>query len=265
MIRSIFLTLKRIFSEKSYWLCCVCVFGLCFTASVGTAGNGDPLNVLSYIFGDEKNPPGAESVVNLRGGSWLFMFMPIVSVLCFVNVICDDKKSRFLRCEIFRTGYYKFKAAKYLSSAISSGTATLLGFAAYTAFIILYFPRDEFAEINLAVILTEMFIYGIMSAVPALITAAFTNNKYLIACIPFLLKYCLSQLALQLSLDAYEDMWNPNLTLVKIGKIINPDSVNSVFSFSYSERLGVILINAFILFGGFAAYLFKKGGVDKGE
>lgn len=263
MIRAIFLTLKRIFSEKNYWLCCVCVFALCFTASVGTASNGDPLNVLSYIFGGEKNPPGAESILNLRGGSWLFMFMPIISGLCFVNAICDDKSSRFLRCEIFRTGYYKFKAAKYLSSAISSGIATLLGFAAYAVFVTLYFPENEFVKINLAVILTEMFIYGIMSAVPSLITSAFTNNKYLIVCIPFLMKYCLSQLALQISLEAYEDMWDPNLFLAKIGTIINPDSVNSVFS--YSERLGVILINAFMLCGGFAVYLFKKDGADKGE
>lgn len=263
MIRTIFFTLKRILSEKSYWLCCVCVFALCFTSAVGTASNGDPLNVLSYIFGGEKNPPAAETILNLRGGSWLFMFMPIISGLCVVNVLCDDKSSRFLRCEIFRTGYYKFKAAKYLSSVISSGISTLFGFAAYMVFIKLYFPEDEFVELTLAVILAEMFIYGVMSAVPALITAAFTNNKYLIVCIPFLLKYCLSQLALQISLNAYEDMWNPNLTLAKIGTIINPDSVNSVFS--YSEKLGVILINALILFGGFAVYLLKKGGADKGE
>ena len=95
MIKTCLLTLRRIFTEKSPWLCCACVFALCFTASVGTAENGDPLNVLSYIFGGEKNPPGADMIISSRGGSWLAMFLPIVSGLCFANVLCDDKSSKY--------------------------------------------------------------------------------------------------------------------------------------------------------------------------
>ena len=263
MIKTCLLTLRRIFTEKSFWLCCACVFALCFTASAGTAINGDQLNVLSYIFGDEKNPPGAETVLTHRGGSWLAMFMPIISGLCFANAICDDRSSHFLRYEVIRSGYYKLKLSNFVAGIISSGIITFIGFAAHSVFIKLYFPKDDFFEMNFAVIFAEMSIYGIMSAVPALITAAFTNNKYLIVCVPFLLKYCVSQLALQLTLNAYEDMWNPDLTMGKIGMLINPDSVSSVLS--YTDNLGIILINAGLLLVGCAVYLFRKGGVDKGE
>ena len=263
MIRTTLISLRRIFTEKSPWLCCACVFALCFTASVGTAQNGDLLNVLSYIFSGEKNPPSAYMIINSRGGSWLAMFLPIISGLCFVNVLCDDKSSGFQRCEIFRAGYYKLKAAKFLSALVSGGVVTVIGFSAFSVFTKSYFPNDGFVEINLAVIIAEMFIYGIMSAIPALIAAAFTNNKYLIVCVPFLLKYVLSQFAYKLSNDAFEDLQNPDLALAKLGMIIAPDSVSCVFTYPYTFE--IILINAVLLLVGFLVYLFRKGGVDKGE
>ena len=263
MIRATLITLRRIFTEKNCWLCCAFVFALCFTASVGMAENGDPLNVLSYIFGGEKNPPAADMIIDSRGGSWLAMFLPIVSGLCFANVISDDKSSKYSRFEVTRTGYRKLKAAKYLSGIISSGIATVIGFSAFSVLVRSYFPKDGFFEINLAILFSEMFIYGIISAVPALITAVFTNNKYLIVCVPFLLKYCVSQLAFRIFNDAYEDLWNPDLTLAKLGMLIDPNSVSCVFTYPYT--LEIILINAGLLLGGGAVYLFGKGGVDKGE
>ena len=263
MIRTTLITLRRIFTEKSCLLCCAFVFALCFTASVGVAENGDPLNVLSYVFGGEKNPPSADMIINSRGGSWLAMFLPIISGLCFANVICDDKSSKYTRCEVIRTGFYKLKAAKFLSALVSSGIVMAVGFAAFSFFIRSYFPKDGFVEINLAVIIAEMFIYGIMSAIPALIATAFTNNKYLIVCVPFLLKYVLSQFAYKLSNDAYEDLWHPDLALAKLGMLIAPDSVSFVFTYPY--KLEIIMINAVLLLGGGAVYLFVKGGVDKGE
>ncbi len=263
MIKLIFITLKRILTGINFWLCCVSVFALCFAAEVGIASNDDPLNVLNYIFGDERKLPSVNYILESRGGSWLFMFMPIIVGLCFVNALCDDKNSRFLRYEIFRAGYFKFKAAKYISSVISGGICVVVGFIPFAIFVEFYFPKDDFFEINLAVIFVEMFIFGIMSAVPALITASFTNNKYLIVCVPFMLKYCVTQLALRITIASYENIENPNLTLGKIGRIINPDSASTVFS--YPDKIGIILINVVLLLGGFTIYLFRKGGADKGE
>lgn len=264
MIRATLISLRRIFTEKSCWLCCACVFALCFTASVSVAENGDPINVLSYIFGDEINPPGADMIIDYRGGSWLAMFLPIISGLCFANVICDDRSSKYTRFEVIRMGYRKLKAAKFLSAVVSSGIVTLIGFSAFSVYIRLYFPKDDFVKINLAITLLEMFIYGMMSAVPALITAAFTNNKYLIVCVPFLLKYGLSQFAYKLSNDAFEDLYNPDLVLAKLGVLISPDSASCIFT-SPPYTLEIILINAGLLLGGCLVYLFRKGGVDKGE
>ena len=262
MIKLLFSTLKQIFSGINFWICAAGIFALSFTANVGTALNGDPLNVLSYIFG-ENGPISSGQILGTRGGSWLFLFMPIISGLCFVNILCDDKSSRFLRYEIFRAGYFRFKAAKYISSAVASGVCTILGFVPFAVFVEFYFPKDDFFEINLAAIFAEMFVFGIMSAVPVLITAVFTNNKYLIVCIPFMLKYCMTQIALRITTAAYENIGNPNLTLGKIGRIIDPNSVSSVFS--YPDKIGIIFINAVLLLGGFTIYLFRKGGADKGE
>lgn len=262
MSKSLFSTLKQILSGIDFGICCVGVFALCFTANVGTASNGDPLNVLSYIFGKE-SPPSAEQILGTHGGSWLFMFMPIIVGLCFVTVLCDDKNSRFIRYEIIRAGYFKFKSAKYISCAIGSGICAVIGFVPFVIFVENYFPKDVFFKINIPLIIVEMFIFGIISAVPCLITAAFTNNKYLILCVPFMLKYCVSQLSNMLSANAYENFESPDLTLGKIAQIINPDAICTIFS--YPEKVGIIAVNSAFLLGGFAIYLFRKGGADKGE
>lgn len=254
--------LKRVLSDKSYWLCCICVFALCFTAMVGTSGNGEQLNVLSYIFGGEKNPPDVQRILKTCGGTWLFMFMPIISSLCFVNVICDDVSSGFLRFELLRTDFYKLKAAKFIFGVASSGICMLLGFIAYAVCILLYFPRYNFEIINLAEVLVQVFALGIVSAVPGLVTAAFTNNKYLIVCAPFVLRYYATQLATRITDIAYEDFNNPNPLLAQIGIMINPNSMG--FVFSYPQPIGILSVNTLVLFCGFAIYYFKKGGADRG-
>ena len=77
MIKLLFSTLKQIFSGINFWICAAGIFALSFTANVGTALNGDPLNVLNYIFG-ENGPISSGQILSTHGGSWLFMFMPII-------------------------------------------------------------------------------------------------------------------------------------------------------------------------------------------
>lgn len=265
MIKITFLMLKNIILSRNFPICCVCVFLLCFSAAVGTNyATGDPLSVASYIIGSAENPPGVNDVLNTRGGSWLLMFLPVISGSCFAELLCDDKSSRFVRYEVFRTGYYRLKAAKCVSCMLSSGICTELGFAAFAAFTKIYFSGNfDLHKINFTAIMAEMFVLGIMFAVPGLVTAAFTVNKYLIVCFPFLLRYCSAQFSQMLSDAAYSDWQNPDLSLGQLSRLINPDSISSAFS--YPDSAGVILLNIFIMLAGTAVYIFRKGGADKGE
>ena len=103
MIKAVQIQLIKIFTSRSFWLCVLMASAMCFTATVGTALNGDNLSVFSYIMG-AKDPPSADYIINSRGGAWFAMFFPMLSALCLVNPICDDKKSKLQRFEIFRVG-----------------------------------------------------------------------------------------------------------------------------------------------------------------
>ncbi len=263
MIRAFQIQLIKIFTNKSFWLCVLITFAMCFTATVGTARNGDKLNVFSYIMGAE-NPPSADFIINSHGGVWFALFFPMISALCLVNSICDDKKSKFLRFEIFRTGVYKFNTAKYISSVLSSGICAVLGYVAFMVFCIIFFPMTGGIKLVqiIAQIIAEVFIFGVVSAVPALFTAAFTNNKYLIVCVPFLFKYCVIQFSSKLIYMAYADIQNIDKTLETLGNITNLDGILTVISYPSTE---IIITNAAILLLGSAAYIFVKGGADCGE
>ncbi len=259
MIKAVQIQLIKIFTGRSFWLCVLITFAMCFTATVGTARNGDNLIVFSYITGAE-DPPSADLIINERGGAWFAMFFPMISALCLVNSTCDDKKSKFQRFEIFRAGVYKFKAAKYLSGVLSSGICAVLGYAVFTAFCKIFFPTTD--KTDLAQIIAEIFIFGVVSAVPALFTAAFTDNKYLIVCVPFLFKYCVMQFSSKLVYTAYADIQHIDKTLETLGNITNLDGILTVISYPNAE---IIITNAAILPLGAAAYIFVKGGADRGE
>ncbi len=259
MIRAVRVHFVKILTGKSFWLCVLMTFAICFAATVGTAQNGDNLSVFSYIMG-AKNPPSADFIINSRGGAWFAMFFPMLSALCLVNSICDDKKSKLQRFEIYRAGVYKFKTAKYLSSVLSSGICAVLGYAVFTAFCIIFFQTTD--GINLAQILAEIFIFGVVSAVPALFTAAFTDNKYLIVCVPFLFKYCVIQLSSKLIYTAYADTQHIDKTFEMLGNITNLDGILTVISYPNAEK---IITNAAILLFGMIMYIFVKGGADCGE
>lgn len=206
------------------------VFFLCFSASIGyNLKNGDPLSVWYYFtkcdsdFLHSDFTYSAYNVAATRGGDWFSLFVPMISALCFVNVLCDEKTSHYIRYEVHRTGYFKFGASQFISSLFTSGLSITIGYGAFIIFSILNFPHlasyseeiresiftmysfsgiaeSIFQSFGIAslylLLLAEMFLYGMLAALPALLIVSFTNNKYLIVCIPFLAKYFVTQLSI---------------------------------------------------------------------
>lgn len=259
MIKAVRIQLINILTGKSFWLCVLLTFAMCFTATVGTARNGDDLSVFSYVVG-ENDPPSADFIINSRGGAWFAMFFPMISALCLVNSICDDKKTKFWRFEIFRTGLYEFKIGKYLSGVLSSGICAVSGYAVFMVFCEIFFQTT--GEINLIQIIAEIFIFGVVSAVPAFFTAAFTDNKYLIVCVPFLFKYCVIQFSSKMIYTAYADIRNIDKKFELLGNITNLDGILTIISYPSAEK---IITNTVILLLGAAAYILVKGGADCSE
>lgn len=285
MSKIINVTLKKIISDKNFWICSIITFLLCFTAIKGYDDRtGDDLNIWHYFV--HKDYDYLKSDISYcaymfaatKGGNWLSLFVPMISSLSFVNVLCDDKSSNYIRYEIYRSGYFKFKFAQFISITLSSGVCISIGYIAFVLFSILYFPHlseytyevkesfisycnfSTFAKLLLNnfgipvlyfLLIIENFFYGYVSALPALIVKSYTNNKYLIVCIPFLLNYFFTQLSLRLSGRAFSNIINPNSIKYICTEIIN--------------LTGVLLLNLILLAFAFIMFTVRRTGDDKGE
>ncbi|MGN1276111.1 MAG: hypothetical protein ACI4UK_03875 [Floccifex sp.] len=207
---------------------------------------------------------------------WFPMFIPIVAAFPIIPLICDEKNSRFRRITVFRTTKFSFNTGSFLSAMISGGLAVLLGFLLFTAAIYIMFPSIKDFDILMrrsfewwipetypyftklgypyltALKFCEVFLFGSFSAVPAFILTSIMKNKYLIICIPFFVKYMITQTYSKLYMSVYEDIENPNEQLASILEITNLDAIKNIFSYG-EEKWKNLLFYAILLI---IAYIF---------
>ena len=109
----------------------------------------------------------------------------------------------------------------------------------------------------------DMLIYGIVMSLFSLIVTAYTENKYLICCIPFMVAYCLTQLGSWLTGLAMQDPCNTDEVLLTIGNTASPLAANGIVSGASGVTLvcyyGVLILISFAVY-----VFFGKGGADKG-
>lgn len=281
--------LKRILGDKSFYICLLLIFAICFTASADyDFDKNQSLSVWDLIIDTQRIYTGNISfsacvVSGLKGGSWLNMFLPLLLPLCFVNALCDDKSSGFTRYEVIRTGYRRLKSAKYVSAVLASGICCLIGYFLYVLVVIIRFPHIDcydvqtyygFSDIQLGLFesigvlgiylvnMLDMFIYGIVMSLFSLIVAAYTENKYLICCIPFMAAYCLTQFGSWLTGLAVQDPGNTDEVLLTIGNTASPLAASGIVSGATAALAcyyGVLILLSFAVY-----VFFGKGGADKG-
>lgn len=200
-------------------------------------------------------------IQNARNG-WFMQFAPILGAFCFAPIITTEREENALRFQIFRASKLKYYISQFLAGIISAGIATALGYALFTAIAFPLFPSisemSEFAQMILSdwtfrfpKLLLGMFCFGAFHSAPALLLTSVLRNKYLIMCIPFFLKYGLTQAYQKLSQN-YFAYGNPDAKMRKIINAINPDGIVRI---NESNYVSVIVLFAILFVFLFAIYL----------
>ena len=212
------------------------------------------------------------------GNGWLSMFVPIVAAFGYIPLLCDEQSSKTVRYSIFRTNKLQFCMGKFISALLTGGLIVFVGYAVYGLFVWITFPNlGQYSEelrnllelkglsepITLKLLL--MFVYGCIWAVPAFLLSGFMKNKYLIICLPFIVKYALNQTIQRLYDFVWKDIENPNKNLDSFLKVISPDAIRDLF-----YRTGIIafivLLNITLMGSAFVIYRFiTNRRLDCGE
>lgn len=295
-LRLIKVNLCKVMTSVGFYACVLLTVLLCFTAQayqdIFENKNYSVIGVLLEFSREEmlaNSSFSAYQILSCVSSGWLSLFIPIIAAFPLMPLICDERESKSVRYSAFRSTKFSFSTGNFLTAMISGGLAVLCGFVLFAVSVYTLFPdiseypsglRDSaewwisgtyplFEKYGypymIALDLIELFLYGALSAIPALIMTALMKNKYLVLCIPFFLKYAAMQLHTGLLRNAYQDIENINENYLDILSVTEPDAIGNIFSYGETMWKNWIF-NIFLLIAAFVLYtVMMNRRVDFGE
>lgn len=228
------------------------------------------------------------NVIQRAASGWLTMFIPIISAFAYIPLVCDEYEAKSIRFEIFRTGKKNYHISRFITACFCGGIAVTIGYAIFSLIAVIVFPSISdyniyqqniyfemmsysFPELKnglalpILKILSSIFIYGAVSAVPAITLTAVIRNKYLVMCIPFFLKYAIGQTSVKIQSQAVADYEHIDNRMLRWSGVMNPDSLAYLPQIG-EQKKSVLIYNGVMVMAAFAIYLIiQSRRTDSGE
>lgn len=296
ILRNIRSNFYKILSGYGFYVCIVFTALLCFSANIyEDAGSGNKYSSISSLVNFDRefmlrNTSFCSFNVMCKGsGSWLSMFIPIISAFSFVPIACDEHEAKSIRFEVFRSSKMCYSASRFVTACFSGGLAVMLGFGLFVLLEYTLFPNiTEYSDSSRAVFeemlcykypgFTEqgyipifaeklgcMFMYGAVCVAPTIMITSVVHNKYLVLCIPFFAKYAVNQTCVKLQSQTFGDYENFDTSFSRIISIINPDALSYLSQYGEDKKY-VLIYSGIIIALSIIIYLIMcSGRVDCGE
>jgi len=284
----------KIVTGYGMYLCVLFTIILCFGTSIHIdMMNNDQYSVISSLitFDREFMLSSYDFIsinVALKGaGSWLSMFIPIISAFAYIPLVCDESESKSIRNAVFRSSKLKFYLSRFITAVLSGGFAVMIGYMVFCGMVFILFPgigefpaetREFYIQylsdvysstadlgIGSALVIkfAEIFVYGAIAAIPSILLTAVSKNKYVVLCIPFFIKYALTQTSIKLIAQAYSNGEGVGGKLTDISNVINLDYVLQIYEMKGYKLIAVYII---VAISTLALYLFiQLRRFDSGE
>jgi len=296
IIRNIKTNIYKIITGYGFYVCIIFTAVLCFSAYIyEDSMNGDKYSAFMSLTSFDRDFMLADTsfcsfeVMRKGAGSWLSLFIPLISAFAFIPLVCDEYEAKSVRFEIFRSSKLCYNLSQFITACLCGGFAVMLGFGLFILADYALFPNiNEYStelkktyEEMLSCIypnvtqsgysfiiikkMGEMFLYGAVCAAPAIMFTSFIRNKYLVLCIPFFIKYTIDQTCIRLQSQASSDYTNIDTKMLKISSIADPDALSYLSDFGNDKKL-VLIYNGALLFTAAVIYLIiQSRRLDSGE
>lgn len=284
----------KIVTGYGMYLCVLFTIILCFGTSIHIdMMNNDQYSVIrSLISFDREFMLSSYDFISINvalkgAGSWLSMFIPIISAFAYIPLVCDESESKSIRNAVFRSSKLKFYLSRFITAVLSGGFAVMIGYMVFCGMVFILFPgigefpaetREFYIQylsdvypstadfgIGSALVIkfAEIFVYGAIAAIPAILLTAVSKNKYVVLCIPFFIKYALTQTSVKLIAQAYSNGEGVGGKLTDISNVINLDYVLQIYEM---KGYRLILVYIIVAISTLALYLFiQLRRFDSGE
>ena len=123
ILRCIKVNLHKILTGYGFYFCILFTVVLCFSARLYTDFmDGKEYSIFTALLSFDRqymlsNTDFCSFEVLRKGtGSWLSMFLPLVSAFSFLPIVCDEYETRYVRFEVFRTSRFGHRMAAFLTA-----------------------------------------------------------------------------------------------------------------------------------------------------
>ena len=294
-IKSIIINLEMMVINYNFYISILFTVILCFSANVYTdVIKNDRYSVFSALRTFDRDFMLTDTsfcsfnVIKSAASGWLTMFIPIISAFAYIPFVCDKYEAKSVRFEIFRTGKKGYNLSRFITACFCGGITVTIGYAIFSVIAVIMFPsisdydiyqQDIFLEmmsysfpelksgfaLPILKTLGSIFIYGAVSAVPAITLTAVIRNKYLVMCIPFFLKYAIGQTSVKLQSQAVADYEHIDNRMLRWSGVMNPDSLAYLPQIG-EQKKSVLIYNGVMVMAAFAIYLIiQSRRTDSGE
>lgn len=276
---------KKLFRSPMFWLSAAAAAVIFMFSELYRDPQGKTKTVIEMSVRYSKNAMLADTklcsynvfITGFHG--WLTLFVPVIVSISAISVYIDERISGIWRLTLHRTGRVRYSVSGGLFILLSGGLTLALGSGLFAVFTSIMFPplsayptesANLFIEYTFSrgtsmygvyqigglplctvVQLAETFFYGMVCSAAAMLLSAFCENKYVIICTPFFLKYSLDQFSTALFVNATDDPTGFNERLADFAQIIDPDAANSFLNYLSDSCGKIVLLNA-----GFMSVLF---------
>lgn len=198
----------------------VCCFSECYTS-----GSGRTYTIAELLMFLGKEAMFADTALNrydiwVRGiGVWTQLLLPFLLSAGYIHAISNEKQSGMERLVLVRENNLKYCVSKVLSAILSGGAVMLAGYILFGIIIFLKFPsiyeypagmaegyfqmNPGFAEAGFCLQrCMGAFLYGMcMNSFAYAVSAVFTD-RYILICLPLMLKYMWGQALMKIETGA---------------------------------------------------------------
>ena len=134
------------------------------------------------------------------------ILFPLLIGIGFMYVISAERKNGTNRLMLIRSNSLKYCVSKTVAAVLSSGIILLTGYVLYGIIVYLKFPAPvDFEELYgmgeiqaVLIRLLRTFGYGGYISVIPISVSMFFNDRYILMCLPLIVKYVIDQSALKL-------------------------------------------------------------------
>lgn len=278
-MRSIISEIKRSLYLPLFILSCIGVVSVCCLSEGYISANGKSYTIMELLLFLRRDVMLTDISLNRYNiwicgiGTWFQLLLPFLLSIGYLYSVSSEKLSGFNRMLLTRETNIKYCVSKLMAAILSGGIILLVGYLLFGILVYMRFPSiyeysmdklELYMEMNpgfqepvfCLIRCLRIFLYGMFINVFAYLVSIFFRDKYILICLPIMLKYIWGQGVMKLEIDAMNKGNDVVLNLcsgLRIESILN-------YSFS-SWRMTLLLIGLIYLIGFcLILYLLKTRG-----